>query len=216
MPLDLQVKLLRVLQEREFPKLGGSSTIKVDVRIIGATNEDLSEKVHRGEFREDLYYRLNVIPIRILPLRQRREDIPLLASHFVKKYCSEQQVAIKRVSHEAIKQLVSFEWPGNVRQLENAVEMAVALSGDRELLDVNDFPVVGRTPNEDAVFRNIDIPEDGVNFNTLISELERRLILQSLKVTGGNKKRAAGLLHLKRTTFVEKLKRIDPAPELTH
>jgi DNA-binding NtrC family response regulator len=216
MPLDLQVKLLRVLQEREFPKLGGSSTIKVDVRIIGATNEDLSEKVRRGEFREDLYYRLNVIPILIQPLRQRREDIPLLASHFVKKFCSEQQVAIKRVSHEAIKQLVSFEWPGNVRQLENAVEMAVALSGDRELLDVNDFPVVGRTPNEDAVFRNIDIPEDGVNFNTLISELERRLILQSLKVTGGNKKRAAGLLHLKRTTFVEKLKRIDPNPELAH
>jgi DNA-binding NtrC family response regulator len=208
MPLDLQVKLLRVLQEREFQKVGGTTTIKVDVRIIAASNEDLQEKVHRGEFREDLYYRLNVIPIRILPLRQRPEDIPLLVSHFVRKFCGEQELPVKRVSQEAIRQLMAFEWPGNVRQLENAVEMAVALSGNRELLDAADFPVVDRVPDEDAVFRNIDIPAEGVHFTTLISELERRLILQSLQVTGGNKKRAASLLHLKRTTFVEKLKRI--------
>jgi len=208
MPLDLQVKLLRVLQEREFQKLGGTTSVKVDVRIIVATNEDLMEKVRSGGFREDLYYRLNVIPIQILPLRQRREDVPPLVSHFLKKFCAEQQVPIKRVSHDAIKHLVGFEWPGNVRQLENAVEMAVALSGDRELLEVTDFPVVAHMPGEDEVFRNIAIPEEGVNFNTLISELERRLILQSLQVTGGNKKRAASLLQLKRTTFVEKLKRM--------
>ena len=214
MPLDLQVKLLRVLQEREFPKVGGTTPIKVDVRIIAATNEDLLEKVRAGDFREDLFYRLNVIPIPILPLRQRREDIPPLISHFVKKFCAEQQVPVKRVSHEAIKQLVSFEWPGNVRQLENAVEMAVALSGDRELLEVGDFPVVVRGPNEDELFRNIDIPDEGLDFNTLISELERRLILRSLDVTGGNKKRAASLLQLKRTTFVEKLKRMGMESEL--
>jgi DNA-binding NtrC family response regulator len=208
LPFDLQVKLLRVLQAREFQRVGGTTTLKVDVRIIAATNEDLSEKVRCGEFREDLYYRLNVIPIRILPLRQRREDVPLLVSHFVKKFCAEQQVQIKRVSHDAIKQLVASDWPGNVRQLENAVEMAVALSDNRELLEVADFPVVAETANEDAFFHNIDIPEEGVNFNTLITELERRLILQSLHVTGGNKKRAASLLHLKRTTFVEKLKRM--------
>jgi DNA-binding NtrC family response regulator len=208
MPLDLQVKLLRVLQEREFQKLGGTTPVKVDVRIIAATNEDLMEKVRSGGFREDLYYRLNVIPIHILPLRQRREDIPPLVSHFLKKFCAEQQVPIKRVSHDAIKHLVGFEWPGNVRQLENAVEMAVALSGECELLEATDFPVVAHMPGEDEVFRNIDIPEQGVNFNTLISELERRLILQSLQVTGGNKKRAASLLQLKRTTFVEKLKRM--------
>lgn len=210
LPFDLQVKLLRVLQAREFHKVGGTTTIKVDVRIIAATNEDLLEKVHRGEFREDLYYRLNVIPIHILPLRQRREDVPLLVSDFVKKFCAEQRVQVKQVSHDAIKQLVAFEWPGNVRQLENAVEMAIALSDNRELLEVGDFPVVARTPSEDELFRNIDVPEEGVNFNTLITELERRLILQSLHVTGGNKKRAASLLHLKRTTFVEKLKRIGP------
>ena len=214
MPLDLQVKLLRVLQEREFQKVGGTSTVKVDVRIIAATNEDLMEKVRRGEFREDLYYRLNVIPIQILPLRQRREDIPPLISHFLKKSCTEQEVPVKRVSHEAIKHLMSFDWPGNVRQVENAVEMAVALSGDRELLEAMDFPMVVRQPGEDALFREIDIPEEGVNFNTLISELERRLILKSLHVTGGNKKRAASLLRLKRTTFVEKLKRIGPESDL--
>jgi two-component system response regulator AtoC len=208
MPLDLQVKLLRVLQEREFQKVGGTTTVKVDVRIIAATNDDLIERVRSGEFREDLYYRLNVIPIHILPLRQRREDIPPLISHFVKKFCIEQQVFPKRVSHEAIKHLLAFEWPGNVRQLENAVEMAVALSGDRELLATTDFPVVARTQENDEIFSNIDIPEEGVNFNTLISELERRLILQSLHATGGNKKRAASLLQLKRTTFVEKLKRM--------
>jgi DNA-binding NtrC family response regulator len=214
MPLDLQVKLLRVLQDREFQRVGGNNSIKVDIRIIAATNDDLEECVRRGDFREDLYYRLNVIPIHILPLRQRREDIPLLVSHFVKKFCNEQQVRVKQVSHEAIKQLIPLEWPGNVRQLENAVEMAVALSGDRELLDVADFPIVNGNRGQETQFRNIEIPEEGVSFNTLISELERRLILQSLRVTGGNKKRAASLLHLKRTTFVEKLKRIGSHSEL--
>lgn len=214
MPLDLQVKLLRVLQEREFQKVGGTASVKVDVRIIAATNEDLMEKVRKGEFREDLYYRLNVIPINILPLRQRREDIPPLVSHFLRKFCHEQQVPVKRVSHGAIKHLIAFEWAGNVRQLENAVEMAVALSGDRELLEVSDFPVVAQTACEDEIFRNVDIPEGGVNFNTLISELERRLILRSLQATGGNKKRAASLLQLKRTTFVEKLKRMGMEPDV--
>jgi DNA-binding NtrC family response regulator len=208
MPLDVQVKLLRVLQEREFERVGGSTTIKVDVRIIAATNCDLCEKVRRGEFREDLYYRLNVIPFQILPLRQRREDIALMVSHFVKKYCNEQQLTLKQVSHDAMKHLMGFEWPGNVRQLENAIEMAVSLSGDRELLVLSDFPLVAKPLDDDFLFRNIAIPEDGIHFNTLVSELERRLILQSLEVTGGNKKRAASLLHLKRTTFVEKLKRM--------
>jgi two-component system, NtrC family, response regulator AtoC len=208
MPLDLQVKLLRVLQERELERIGSNTTIKVDVRIIAATNGDLFEKVRKGEFREDLYYRLNVIPILIPPLRQRHEDIPLLVSHFTRKFCSEQQVPLKQVSHDAIKQLVAFEWPGNVRQLENAVEMAVTLSGDRQLLDVADFPTVGRPLADDAMFGSIAIPQDGIHFNTVVSELERRLILQSLEATGGNKKRAASLLHLKRTTFVEKLKRM--------
>ena len=212
MPLDLQVKLLRVLQEREFQKVGGTTTIRVDVRIIAATNVDIAEKVKRGEFREDLYYRLNVIPIHIPPLRQRREDIPLLVTHFVRKFCSEQQQALKQVSHQAMKHLVAFDWPGNVRQIENAVEMAVALSGDRQLLDLADFPLVERTAPGDLMPQSIDIPEDGIDFNNVVSELERRLILCSLEATGGNKKRAASLLRLKRTTFVEKLKRMGMEP----
>jgi len=209
MPLDLQVKILRVLQDREFQRVGGTGSTKVDIRIIAATNVDLLESVRNGDFREDLYYRLNVIPVQIQPLRQRREDIPLLVTHFIKKFCNEQQLRVKQASHRAIKGLIAHDWPGNVRQLENSVEMAVALSGDREMLDVIDFPVVSGTSGESTQFRDIDIPEDGVHFNTLISELERRLILQSLKITGGNKKRAASLLNLKRTTFVEKLKRMD-------
>jgi DNA-binding NtrC family response regulator len=208
MPPDLQVKLLRVLQEREFQKVGGTNTIKVDVRIIAATNVDLQDRVKKGEFRDDLYYRLNVIPIQIPPLRQRPEDIPLLVSHFVKKFCVEQQQALKQVSHAAMKQLVMFDWPGNVRQVENAVEMAVALSGDRQQLDLADFPILGDAGAEGLDLRRIDIPEDGLDFNTVVSDLERRLILRSLEATGGNKKKAASLLRLKRTTFVEKLKRM--------
>ena len=208
MPADLQVKLLRVLQEREFQKVGGTSTIKVDVRIIAATNVDLQEKVKKGEFRDDLYYRLNVIPIQIPPLRQRPEDIPLLVSHFVKKFCIEQQQPLKQVSHAAMKQLAVFDWPGNVRQVENAVEMAVALSGDRQFLDLADFPIVGETGTDGLDLHRIDIPEEGLDFNTVVSDLERRLILRSLEATGGNKKKAASLLRLKRTTFVEKLKRM--------
>ncbi len=208
MPIDLQVKLLRVLQEREFQKVGGSSTIKVDVRIIAATNGDLIEKVRKGEFREDLYYRLNVIPISILPLRQRREDIPLLVAHFLKKFCGEQQLPLKQVSHEAMKRLIAFEWPGNIRQLENAIEMAVALSGESSILAIQDFPAVVTSADEEIRFGEIDIPDEGIHFNTLVSELERKLIIKSLHVTGGNKKKAASLLHLKRTTFVEKLKRM--------
>ena len=208
MPADLQVKLLRVLQEREFQKVGGTNTIKVDVRIIAATNVDLQEKVKKGEFRDDLYYRLNVIPIQIPPLRQRPEDIPLLVSHFVKKFCIEQQQPLKQVSHAAMKQLAVFDWPGNVRQVENAVEMAVALSGDRQFLDLADFPIVGDTGTDGLDLHRIDIPEEGLDFNTVVSDLERRLILRSLEATGGNKKKAASLLRLKRTTFVEKLKRM--------
>ncbi len=208
MPMDLQVKLLRVLQEREFQRVGSAATIKVDVRIIAATNGDLLEAVEKGEFRGDLYYRLNVIPIQVPPLRQRPDDIPPLIAHFTKKYCTEQQLQLKRVSHEAMKSLMAYEWPGNVRQLENSVEMAVSLSGDRNLLDLEDFPVVSsRSPSAEQ-FQSIDIPDDGIHFNTMVSDLEKRLILQSLAVARGNKKRAASLLHLKRTTFVEKLRRM--------
>jgi DNA-binding NtrC family response regulator len=218
MPMDLQVKLLRVLQEREFQKLGSVTTVKVDVRIVAATNGDLLEAVGKGNFREDLYYRLNVIPIRVPPLKQHRDDIPLLVSHFIQKFCKEQKLLLKSYSQEAIKHLMAYEWPGNIRQLENSVEMAVSLSGDREILELEDFPVVLRPSSQNHSFPSIDIPDNGVHFNTMISELEKRLILQSLQVAQGNKKRAASLLHLKRTTFVEKLRRMGmecPVEELS-
>lgn len=208
MPMDLQVKLLRVLQEREFEKVGSTTTIKVDVRIIAATNADLLDAVSRGNFREDLYYRLNVIPIHVPPLRKRREDVPELVSHFTKKYCSDQQLPLKHVSTNAMRLLMAYDWPGNIRQLQNSVEMAVTLSSNRPTLDVEDFPVVSGLAVEPTTFANIDIPDEGIPFNTIISDMEKRLILQSLEVSGGNKKRAASLLHLKRTTFVEKLKRM--------
>ena len=208
MPMDLQVKLLRVLQEREFQRVGSAATIKVDVRIVAATNGNLQEAVEKGSFREDLYYRLNVIPIQVPPLRQRREDIPLLISYFTKKYCTDQKLQLKNVSQEATRNLMDYDWPGNVRQLENAIEMAVALSGDRILLDMPDFPLVSRQSSAAAQFQSIAIPDDGIHFNTMISDLEKRLILQSLDLARGNKKRAASLLHLKRTTFVEKLRRM--------
>ncbi len=209
MPMDLQVKLLRVLQEREFQRVGSAATVKVDVRIVAATNGDLLEQVEKGEFRSDLYYRLNVIPIRVPPLRQRRDDVPSLVTHFTRKYCADQKLTLKRVSNEAMKNLMAYEWPGNVRQLENAVEMAVALSGDKELLNGEDFPVVARVALPDnAPMPGISIPEEGINFNTMVSDLEKRLILQSLEAAKGNKKRAATLLQLKRTTFVEKLRRM--------
>ncbi len=208
MPMDLQVKLLRALQEREFQKVGSATTVKVDVRILAATNQDLLDAVSKGNFREDLYYRLNVIPIRVPPLRQHREDIPLLLSSFIQKYCKEQNLLLKSASQEAMKHLMAYDWPGNVRQLENTVEMAVALSGDREILDLEDFPVVSRPVSQEPPFPSIDIPDNGIHFNTMVSDLEKRLILQSLQVAQGNKKRAASLLHLKRTTFVEKLRRM--------
>ncbi len=215
MPPDLQVKLLRVLQEREFQKLGATGTVKVNVRIIAATNGALEDLVRKGEFREDLYYRLNVIPIHLAPLRERREDIPLLAAHFLKKFCSDQEVPLKRISHDAVKCLMAYEWPGNIRQLENAMEMGVALSGDRDRLDIEDFPVAASSARNLESVQDIEITEDGVDFNGMISELERKLILRSLEYAGRNKKKAASLLGLKRTTFVEKLKRMGMEADAT-
>jgi len=213
MPMDLQVKLLRVLQEREFQRVGSASNVKVDVRIVAATNGDLLAAVEKGEFRSDLYYRLNVIPINVPSLRERRDDIPLLTKHFIRKVCTEQKIPFKKLSEEALQCLVNYDWPGNVRQLENVLEMAVTLSDERELLDVSDFPAICRPAKTADSASEIEFPDDGVNFNTVVSNLEKRLILQSLEVARGNKKKAATLLRLKRTTFVEKLRRMGFDPE---
>ena len=205
--MNLQVKLLRVLQEREFERVGGSSTIKVDVRIIAATSADLERMVSDGTFREDLYYRLNVIPINLPPLRERREDIPLLVQAFVSQFCERHSLERKSVSPQVMKALMSFEWPGNVRQLENLVERMVALSGNRSGIIPSDLPHQIQ-PKSQSSAPFIEIPDEGIDFQTVVTGMERELIVQSLRRTNGNKKLAAKLLSLKRTTLIEKIKRI--------
>jgi DNA-binding NtrC family response regulator len=204
MSTALQMKLLRVLQEREFERVGDSNTIKVDVRVIAATNSDLARLVADGLFREDLYYRLNVIPVLLPALRERKEDIPLLVQHFLAKNgtpCS--------VSQDAMRRLMSFHWPGNVRQLENAVERAVAFSGGRGHIDVADLPPELEQAEATPLTAPVSLPEDGVDLDAFIAGIERELIQRSLERSGGNKGQAAKLLHLKRTTLVEKLKRLE-------
>jgi DNA-binding NtrC family response regulator len=203
----LQMKLLRVLQEREFERVGDSKTIKVDVRVIAATNSDLLKMVGDGQFREDLYYRLNVIPVHIPPLRERRDDIPLLVQHFLEKFRGNGAVAMT-VSQEAMRQLMSYAWPGNVRQLENATERAVAFGGSRGQIEAADLPPEIAGAQSQAVNTSFALPDEGVDLDALVANVERELIQRSLERTGGNKGQAAKLLNLKRTTLVEKLKRL--------
>jgi len=203
----LQMKLLRVLQEREFERVGDSKTIKVDVRVIAATNSDLLKMVGEGQFREDLYYRLNVIPVHLPPLRERRDDIPLLVQHFLEKFRSG-GAAVVTVSQEAMRQLMSYNWPGNVRQLENATERAVAFGGSRGQIEAADLPPEVAGAQANGVNASFALPDEGVDLDALVTNIERELIQRSLERTGGNKGQAAKLLNLKRTTLVEKLKRL--------
>jgi DNA-binding NtrC family response regulator len=209
MPLDLQGKLLRVLQERECQRIGGTQTIRLDVRIFAATNVKLDERVQSGLFREDLYYRLNVFPIFLPPLRERRDDVPLLAVHLLEKVCAREGLPPKQLSQEALKSLAAYDWPGNVRQLENALEMAVILGAKREYLLPEDFPVIGqrRTPGSESI-PAVTIPPEGADFNLLVSRFERALIEEGLRLSDGKRSRAAALLHMKRTTLLEKLKKL--------
>lgn len=206
----LQMKLLRALQEREVERVGDSRTIKVDVRVIAATNSDLTKLVAAGKFREDLYYRLNVIPVRLPPLRDRREDIPLLVQHFLDRFCRElgPPRPTMTVSQQAMRRLMAYEWPGNVRQLENALERAVALSAGRTQIELADLPPDLQELSDVPSSGVFSLPEDGIDFHEYVENVERELIRQSLERTGGNKGRAAQLLNLKRTTLVEKLKRM--------
>jgi len=205
----LQAKLLRVLQEREFERVGDSHTVKIDVRIIAATHADLSRMVADGTFREDLYYRLNVIPVQLPPLRERREDIPLLVQHFLQRLGAE-QVPPRTVtmSQEALRRMMAYSWPGNVRQLENIVERALAFSHGRSQIDVGDLgheienvPAAGA---DSTLF-----PDEGLDLERYIEGVELTLIKRSLERTQGNKVQAARLLNLKRTTLIEKLKRLE-------
>lgn len=237
MSAALQMKLLRVLQEREFERIGDTHSMKVDVRVIAATNSDLTKMVAEGQFREDLYYRLNVIPIELPPLRDRKEDIPLLVQHFLKKFSGPESGAFVTprtephgrshefgargsdpntnsrtltISQQATRCLMAYSWPGNVRQLENAIERAVALSGGRSQIEMADLTPEIQQASEAVVSADLHLPEEGIDFDGYVSRIEHELIRRALEKTGGNKGQASRLLNLKRTTLVEKLKRLQP------
>ena len=218
MPQELQAKLLRVLQEREFQRLGSSETIRVDVRLVAATNADLLERVRQGRFREDLYYRLNVVPIHLPPLRARVGDVPALTHHFIQKICRLEDLPMKQISREAMGRLTAYSWPGNVRQLENTVERAIVLSGERATLYPSDFPLEshGLRPVPARASANfVHVPDDGLDFEQTVGQIARGILEQALRKTNGNKKMAADLLRLKRTTLAAKLRSLDTGdPEL--
>ncbi|HOC19319.1 MAG TPA: sigma-54 dependent transcriptional regulator [Vicinamibacterales bacterium] len=205
--LETQPKLLRVMQEREFMRLGGVETLKVDVRIVAATNVDLRQMVEEQRFREDLYYRLHVITIPLPPLRERKEDIPLLVQHFLNKYGEENQKQGLELVPEALDLLMEYDWPGNVRELENVIERAVVLStASRIGSDLIPEQVRNRT-----VFRlpQFSLPSEGIDFNQVTADVQRHLIESALEAAGGVQKRAAELLRLKPTTLNEMIKRYD-------
>ena len=211
--LSLQVKLLRVLEEREFERLGSNQKVQVDVRVVAATNCDLDERVRNGEFREDLFYRLNVAPVRIPSLRDRKDDIPLLTNHFVKMFSEHYDLGEKQVDPGALKRLAAYSWPGNIRELRNVIELVCVLTGKRSIMTAEDFSAL-EDANRASTANNtldtlVELPEEGINLNQVVSDVEKNLICQSLKRTGGNKGKAARLLYLKRTTLVEKLRRMD-------
>lgn len=214
MKASLQVKLLRVLQNREFEPVGASKSQKADVRIVAATNKNLEELVISRDFREDLYYRLSVIPIIVPPLRERREDIPILIHTFLTRFNSDKRHAVKGFSRAALGILCNYEWPGNVRELENLVERLVILKGSG-LIAPDDLPekyLSGKSLQFVPVLApslsadNL-LPEGGICLNSAVDEFENNLITQALVRSGGNKKEAALLLNLKRTTLIEKLKK---------
>ena len=210
-PLDTQAKLLRVIQEREFMRLGGLETIKVDVRIIAATNAELESAVQQGAFREDLFYRLNVITVTLPPLRKRTEDIPLLAQHFLAHYARDNEKAIRDISPAAMELLLDYHWPGNVRELENAIERAVVLSIG-EVLTEELLPSSVRH-RESAGLPAPTLPSNGVSFKDAVSEYERQIIIRALQTCGGVQKRAAELLQVKPTTLHEMMKRLNISSE---
>jgi len=204
--LETQAKLLRVIQEKEFMRLGSVETVKVDVRIIAATNADLAKLMAESKFREDLFYRLNVITVSLPPLRRRREDIPLLTAHFLEKYAEENKRKVKEITPEAMRILMDHSWPGNVRELENTIERAVVLCtseriGPELLPDYLRFPVQTEQPA-------MIVPTDGLSLKDAVSRYERTMILQSLEMANGVQKKAAELLQLKPSTLNEMMKRL--------
>jgi len=201
MSLAMQVRLLRVLQEREITRVGGEEVIKVDVRIIAATNKDLAREIEEGRFREDLYYRLNVVALEMPPLRERREDIPLLAQHFLETLSRNNRKNIKGFTPQAMDRLVKYDWPGNVRELMNAVERGVVLSRSEYM----DEEVLSLISSDESSSQDIS-SGDGLNADMLLDEVEKTTILKTLESAGGNKSEAARRLGITRRTLHKRLK----------
>ena len=208
LPLFLQVKLLRVVQEKTFRRIGGTEDVKVDVRIISATNQDLAQKVKNGGFREDLYYRLNVIPVKIPPLRERNEDIPLLAKYFIEKYSKKFEKEIKKISPYAIQLLMKYPFPGNVRELENVIERSVALETTNIILPEN-LVMPGDSGQDQDTALSAGIPEEGINLNEELTKIERLLIKKALQKANGSKTKAAKLLNISFDSLRYRLEKLD-------
>jgi two-component system, NtrC family, nitrogen regulation response regulator GlnG len=226
MPLDLQAKILRVLQEREITRTGGSQNLTVDVRIVAATNQDLQTLVQQRSFREDLYYRLNVVPINLVPLRERQEDVPLLADYFLKKSCAELEIPVKQLDPAALRLLTSYSWPGNVRELENTIKRAIILSAD-PLLTTDDFAGLSRGATSEpsavaddlslerlvdvklrASLTNMDKMESGDVYTMVLEQVERPLIRFVLEKSRWNQVRAASILGINRNTLRKKIQEL--------
>ncbi|GIL17610.1 MAG: acetoacetate metabolism regulatory protein AtoC [Oligoflexia bacterium] len=203
----LQVKILRALQEKTFEPVGGTKSVQVNVRVIAATNKNLEEQVEAGNFREDLFYRLNVIPMVIPSLQERKTDIPLLLNHFIDQFNKNKSRKLTGITSEAMDCLVNYAWPGNIRELENLVERLAILKG-HGMIDINDLPAKYRSSAvASADTTMMDIPDLGMDFNTAVDQFENSLILRALEKTGWNRNQAAMLLRLNRTTLVEKIKK---------
>lgn len=218
---SIQAKLLRVLQEKEFERVGGIKTIKVDVRIIAATNKDLEKAVKDGGFREDLYYRLNVIPVHLPPLRQIKEDIPMLIEHFVVEISKRKKKELPKLSRQVLDCLINYSWPGNVRELENLLERLIILK-EGDVITIEDLPDrfrIKQFQTQQAGAKTYTLPSGGVDLNLLLEEMEKNLIFQALESSDGVKSKAASLLGLNRTTLIEKMKKkamtYDPAKKTT-
>ncbi len=208
LPVILQVKLLRAVQEKTFRRVGGSEDIKVDVRIISATNQDLFKKVKEGTFREDLYYRLNVIPISMPPLRKRKEDIPILVRHFIEKYSRQFGKEVRKISSYALELLMDYQFPGNVRELENIIERSVALETSNIILPEN-LVISGEPGNEALRLIEPELPDEGINLDAEMARIERRLIEKALQKAKGTKTRAAQLLSVTRDALNYRIEKLD-------
>lgn len=211
MPLQLQMKLLRVLQEHEIERVGSSKKTKLDIRLISATNVALAEQVKNGKFREDLYYRLNVIPIVLPPLKERRGDIALLARFFLEKICKEMNRTQLSIDDSAMRAIEAYDWPGNVREMENVIERTVTLT-DETIITCADLPPDIAPSNLEQPTLSPVVTSEGVDINQVIADIESQMILQAMDISNGVKARAAALLNLNRTTLVEKIKRLGIEP----